>query len=90
MNNVDSPDLPNQLLGEPSGQPSGQPSGAQVDCAVACVNGCILAEQCPNQAYRDQTVKFIQETPLDQMLAMAEEAIRKKRTAPPQWVYPDE
>ncbi|MBW4468194.1 MAG: hypothetical protein KME07_22435 [Pegethrix bostrychoides GSE-TBD4-15B] len=63
---------------------------AAINCAQACVNGCILGEQCPNQEYRDQTAKFIQETPLDQMLAMAEEAIRKKRSAPPQWVYPDE
>lgn len=62
----------------------------QINCAEACVNGCILGEQCPNQAYRDQTAKFIQETSLDQMLAMAEEAIRKKRTAPPQWVYPED
>jgi len=63
---------------------------AQINCAEACVNGCILGEQCPNQKYRQQTAKFIQETSLDQMLAMAEEAIRKKRTAPPQWVYPEE
>ena len=65
-------------------------TSGQINCAEACVNGCILGEQCPNQQYRQQTTKFIQETSLDQMLAMAEEAIRKKRTAPPQWVYPEE
>ncbi len=65
-------------------------SQIQVNCAEACVKGCVLGEQCPNQEYRDQTAKFIQETSLDQMLAMSEEAIRKKRTAPPQWVYPEE
>jgi hypothetical protein len=70
---------------------SEQPAESQpINCAETCVNGCILGEQCPNQEYRDQTAKFIQDTPLDQMLTMAEEAIRKKRTAPPQWVYPED
>jgi hypothetical protein len=63
---------------------------SNVNCAEACINGCVLGEQCPNKEYQQQTAKFIQETSLDQMLAMAEEALRKKITAPPQWVYPED
>jgi hypothetical protein len=63
---------------------------ATIDCATACVNGCVLGEKCPNQEFRDQTSKFIQETSLEQMLAIAEEAIRKKATAPTQWVFPED
>jgi hypothetical protein len=62
----------------------------EINCAEACVNGCVLGEQCPNQEYREQAAKFIQETSLDQMLEIAEEALRKKRLAPPQWVYPED
>jgi hypothetical protein len=62
-----------------------------INCAEACVNGCALGdEQCPNQAAREQASKFIEETSLDQMLEIAEEAIRKKRMAPPQWVIPED
>jgi hypothetical protein len=61
-----------------------------IDCKTACVNGCVLGEQCPNKEYQAQASKFIQETSLDDMLAIAEEAVRKKMTAPPQWVFPDE
>lgn len=61
-----------------------------INCAETCINGCMLGEQCPNKEAREQTSKFIEETSLDQMLAMAEEAIRKKRMAPPQWVIPDD
>jgi hypothetical protein len=61
-----------------------------VNCAVDCVNGCILGDKCPNLQYREQAAKFIQETSLDDMLAMAEEAVRKKMMAPPQWVLPDD
>lgn len=63
---------------------------ATINCAQACINGCVLGDQCPNQEYREKTAKFIQETSLDQMLAMAEAAFRKKMTAPPQWVYPED
>lgn len=62
----------------------------EINCAEACVNGCVLGDECPNQEYREQASKFIEETSLDQMLAMAEEALRKKMTAPPQWVYPED
>jgi hypothetical protein len=63
---------------------------ATIDCATACVNGCVLGDRCPNQEFRQQASQFIQEKSLDQMLAIAEEALRKKMTAPPQWVYPED
>jgi hypothetical protein len=62
----------------------------EINCAEACANGCVLGDECPNQEYREQASKFIQETSLDQMLEIAEEALRKKRLAPPQWVYPED
>lgn len=60
-----------------------------IDCATACVNGCVLGDRCPNQEYAQQASKFIKETSLDDMLAIAQEALRKKMTEPPQWVIPD-
>lgn len=67
---------------------------SEINCAEACVNGCVLGDECPNQEYKDQASQFIQETSLDDMLAIAEEAIRKKTLAKmaerPQWVYPEE
>jgi hypothetical protein len=65
-----------------------------INCAEACVNGCVLGDDCPNLDYKDQASKFIQETSLDQMLEMAEEAVRRKMmekaSQPPQWILPDE
>jgi hypothetical protein len=60
-----------------------------VNCAEACVNGCILGDKCPNREYASMASKFINETSLDKMHEMAEEARRKKLTQPPQWVIPD-
>ncbi|MEA5510593.1 hypothetical protein VB715_12540 [Crocosphaera sp. UHCC 0190] len=61
-----------------------------VNCQIDCVNGCILGEQCPHREHAEEATKFIQETSLDKILAMAEEARRKKLTQPPQWVIPDD
>lgn len=61
-----------------------------VNCAEACINGCVLGDRCPNVQYREQASQFIQEKSLDEMLAIAEEAIRKKMMAPPQWVLPED
>ena len=61
-----------------------------INCAEACKNGCVLGEQCPNLEYKVKAAKFINETSLDQMLEMAENAVRKKRMEPPQWVLPDD
>jgi len=60
-----------------------------INCAEACVNGCILGDQCPHRSYAESASKFIKDTSLDTMLEMADEAIRKKRLQPPQWVIPD-
>ncbi len=60
-----------------------------VDCAVACVNGCILGDKCPKREYAEATSSFIENTSLDKMLEIAEEAVRKKRREPPKWVIPD-
>jgi len=62
----------------------------EINCAEACVNGCVLGDQCPNLEYKAKAAKFIEEKSLDEMLAIAEEAIRKKRTQPPQWILPEE
>jgi hypothetical protein len=60
-----------------------------VNCAVDCVNGCILGDKCPNREYAANASQFIQNTSLDKMNEIAEEAIRKKRMEPPKWVIPD-
>jgi hypothetical protein len=60
-----------------------------INCAEACVNGCVLGDKCPNLQYVAQASKFIEETSLDQMLEIADEALRKKMTAPPKWIVPD-
>lgn len=62
----------------------------QIDCKTACVNGCVLGDQCPNREYQEQASKFIQDTSLDQMLAIAEESLRKRMAAPPTWVFPED
>ena len=62
----------------------------QINCAEACVNGCVLGDKCPHKEYAAQASQFIKNTSLDQMLDMAEEAVRKKREEPPQWVIPDD
>lgn len=60
-----------------------------VNCAEACVNGCILGDKCPNKEFAADATKFINETSLDTMLEIAEEARRKKLMQPPQWIIPD-
>jgi hypothetical protein len=62
----------------------------EIDCKTACVNGCVLGDDCPNKEFQAQASKFIAETSLDDMLAIAEEALRKKMEAPPKWVFPED
>jgi hypothetical protein len=66
----------------------------EINCAVDCVNGCQLGENCPHQALQQEAAQFIQETSLEDMIAMAEAAVLKRRqeqaAKPPQWVIPDE
>ncbi|MEM6254709.1 MAG: hypothetical protein AAF821_17480 [Cyanobacteria bacterium P01_D01_bin.156] len=65
-----------------------------VNCAVECVNGCIKGDECPNEKYTQEASVFIENTSLDKMLEIAEEAVRKKimarATEPRKWVIPDE
>ncbi|MEM1240568.1 MAG: hypothetical protein AAGI45_12070 [Cyanobacteria bacterium P01_H01_bin.26] len=65
-----------------------------VNCAVECVNGCIKGDQCPNEGYTQQASSFIENTSLDKMLEIAEEAVRKKimarATEPRKWVMPED
>lgn len=61
-----------------------------INCAEACVNGCVLGDRCPNLEYKAQAAKFINETSLDKILQMADDAVRKKRMQPPQWNLPEE
>lgn len=65
-----------------------------VNCAEMCTNGCVLGDKCPNREYTQQASKFIEETSLDQMLKMAEDAVRKKiverASQPPKWVIPED
>jgi hypothetical protein len=62
----------------------------KINCAIDCVNGCVLGDKCPNQGYAAEASKFISDTSLDQMIEIAQEALRKKLTAPPKWVFPDQ
>ncbi|MDX2228004.1 MAG: hypothetical protein NW220_00095 [Leptolyngbyaceae cyanobacterium bins.349] len=61
-----------------------------INCAEACVNGCVLGDKCPNLEYKSEAMKFVNETSLDKMLEIAEQARLKKMTAPPQWILPEE
>ncbi|MGC9526052.1 MAG: hypothetical protein ACP5D7_11005 [Limnospira sp.] len=61
----------------------------KINCAEACVNGCILGDQCPHREYVESTSDFIQNTSLERMLEIADDAVRKKRMEPPKWVIPD-
>lgn len=60
-----------------------------INCAEACKNGCVLGDKCPHREYVASVSNFIENTSLDTMLDMAEEAVRKKRTEPPKWIIPD-
>lgn len=62
----------------------------EIDCSKACVNGCVLGDKCPNLEYKAQASEFIENTSLDDMLSMAEEAARRKMMEPPKWVFPED
>ncbi len=61
-----------------------------INCKEVCVNGCILGDKCPNIEFREAASKFIQETSLDKMLEIAEEARIRKLMQPPQWIFPED
>lgn len=66
----------------------------QINCAETCVNGCVLGDNCPNLKYTEEANRFIDNTPLDKMLEMADEAVRRKimerASQPPKWVIPED
>ncbi len=67
---------------------------ATINCAEACINGCVMPNNCASREYAESATKFVQEKSLDEILAMAEEAVRRKAaeraSQPTQWVIPDE
>jgi hypothetical protein len=60
-----------------------------INCSEACTNGCVQPDRCENQDHIQSASKFINETSLDKMHEIAEEARRKKMSAPPVWVIPE-
>jgi hypothetical protein len=60
-----------------------------IDCATACTNGCIQPENCPSQQHVSAAADFISGISIDKMHEIAEEARRKKLSAPPQWIIPE-
>ena len=60
-----------------------------INCSEVCTNGCIQPDRCAGQAHIQSAAKFINETSLDKMHEIAEEARRKKIAAPPVWVIPN-
>jgi hypothetical protein len=60
----------------------------KINCAESCIDGCILEDKCPHIEFREAATKFIAETPLEQMLEIAEENLRKRRTESPKWIFP--
>ncbi|ABB57958.1 hypothetical protein [Synechococcus elongatus] len=69
---------------------------ASVNCAVDCLEGCVLGDRCPGRPFQEDAERFIRETPLDQMLEMAAEAVRRRQlerlsgNGGPQWVFPED
>lgn len=67
---------------------------AKINCAEVCVNGCVMPNNCPNREYAESASQFIQDTSLDELVAMADEAVRRKAlermSQPTEWVIPDE
>ncbi len=60
-----------------------------VNCAVDCANGCILGDQCPHREHLAAATQFIQEKSMDQILAIAEERLRKKAPIRSDYSFPD-
>ncbi|EDX72064.1 hypothetical protein MC7420_7544 [Coleofasciculus chthonoplastes PCC 7420] len=48
-----------------------------------------MGDKCPHREYAAKASTFINETSLDKMYEIAEEARRKKLMEPPKWVIPD-
>ncbi|WJI25746.1 hypothetical protein RHP47_08330 [Thermosynechococcus sp. QKsg1] len=52
-----------------------------INCAEACVNGCVLGDRCPNREYIAAATKFMNDTPLDQILQIAADSYPKRLLA---------
>ncbi len=50
-----------------------------VNCAEACVNGCVLGEACPHREHLAAALKFVAETDLDRLVAVAEASAPQRR-----------
>ncbi len=50
----------------------------EINCAEACVNGCILGDKCPNLKYLEAASKFINDTPMDKIIQIAEDSVQKR------------
>ncbi len=65
-----------------------------INCAVECTQGCRLGEDCPSRELREGVSRFIESRSLDEILAMAEEAVRRKAlersSQTTQWVFPED
>lgn len=61
----------------------------EIDCATACTNGCLRPSNCPGQQHVSAAASFIDNMSIDKMHEIAEEARRKKLSAPPQWIIPE-
>ena len=65
------------------------PNTPEIDCAKTCTDGCIRPANCPGQQHVSAAASFIDNISIDKMHEIAEEARRKKLSAPPQWVIPE-
>ncbi len=65
----------------------------EINCTVDCASGCVLGDQCPHQGEQQKASEFIENTSLDDMLAMAAEAVRRRQleraSEGPKWVFPE-
>ena len=85
----DAPDSRIELV-SPAQAPDGVPgAAASVDCASVCVNGCIRPEACPSAEARARVQALLNNSSLDDLVALATESLetrtraRFERTTPP-------
>ncbi|MBU6230334.1 MAG: hypothetical protein KGQ93_11650 [Cyanobacteria bacterium REEB459] len=65
-----------------------------INCAVDCQQGCVLGDRCPNRDHSANAARFIADTSLEQMLEIADQAVRRKMleraSQPPKWILPED
>lgn len=66
----------------------------EINCVVDCADGCALGDQCPHKGEQKKASEFIESTSLDDMLALAAEAVRRRQaeraSEGPKWVFPED